>query len=183
MTRNDYFFKILFAIEIALLPMVIFSYILLPSWTVGLFIAGVLVAKIWLELFKEKERFSHAVIMAIGNILTISTLTILFTVYQYINIVLCVFVMIFVVLMNLLKIAMFHIHLVDTIYAVDYCYMLFECLALVAMIFIVVNTLATNIALIAILMTAVVSVVYKVYYAIRYMGVLSGIKELFRKRK
>jgi len=74
MTRNDTFFKILFAIEIALLPLVMASYMLMPHWTVGLFIAGILIVKIWLELFKNKDDKVHKIIMLIGNILTVATL-------------------------------------------------------------------------------------------------------------
>ena len=43
MTRNDTFFKILFAIEIALLPLVMAAEIMMPAWSMGLFIVGILV--------------------------------------------------------------------------------------------------------------------------------------------
>ena len=76
MTRNDTFYKILFAIEIALLPLVMAYYILFPTWVGGEFVAGVLVTKIWIELFKNKEDKVHTIINAIGNVLTISSLVI-----------------------------------------------------------------------------------------------------------
>ena len=62
MTRNNLLFKILFAIELALLPMVIFSYLFLAPWAMGVFIAGVLLAKIWLHIFNDKTKSSVVII-------------------------------------------------------------------------------------------------------------------------
>ena len=46
MTRNDTLFKILFAIEVALLPLTMAAYLLMPTWSVCVFIAAILIAKI-----------------------------------------------------------------------------------------------------------------------------------------
>lgn len=183
MTKNDIFFKILFAIEVALLPAVMASYIMIDqSWVVGMFIAGVLVVKIWMELFKNKEMRSHAIINAIGNVLTISSLVIFFTVYGYINLVLCVFVVIMAVLMNLLKVVMYGANIPEMIEAVDSCYMLFECLALIALTFLVFYDLVTNIALFALLLTSAVSVLYRLLHICKYNDVFGKIKNLFRRK-
>jgi hypothetical protein len=106
MTRNDTFFKILFAIEIALLPLTMAAYLLMPTWTVGVFVAGVLIAKIWMEIFKNKEIRSHLVINAIGNFLIISSLVIFFTAFKHINIIMCVFVVALAFFMSVLKIVL-----------------------------------------------------------------------------
>lgn len=182
MTRNDTFFKILFAIEIALLPLAMAAYILMPVWTVGVFIAGVLVAKIWLELFRDKENISHKVILAIGNALTISTLVIFFTVYGYINLAMCIVVVILAILFNVLKILMSKDVMPEIIDAVDSCYMLFECLTLIALAFVVFYELTTNIALFALVLTAATSVVYRIYYILRHKGGWDRIKNLFRRK-
>jgi len=180
MTRNDTFFKIIFAIEIALLPLVMSAYILMPEWTIGMFVAGVLVAKIWMELFKSKEMRSHIIINAVASVLTTVSLVIFFTIYDYISIVLCVFVVIFSILMNVFKVLYHSKRFPEMIDAVDSCYMLFECLTLIALTFVVFYDLVTTIALFALLMTAVVSVAYKVYYMFRYEGMFGKIKNLFR---
>ena len=182
MTRNYTFFKILFAIELAILQIVMASYILMPTWTVGLFIAGVLVAKIWIELFKNKEYKSHIIINAIGNALTISTLVIFFTVQNYISVVLCVFVVIFAVLMNVLKVVLNEKSMLEMIDAVDTCYMLFECLLLIALTFVIFSQLVTNIALFALLLTSVISVLYKLFYLCKYYDVIGKIKNLIRRK-
>lgn len=183
MTRNDTLFKILFAIEISLLPLVMAADILLPTWSVGLFVAGVLVAKIWLELFKDKENRSHLIINSIGSIATVSSLVIFFTIKGYIeSIVLCVFVVILVVLMNTLKVVLHNKTMPEMVNAVDSCNILFECLLLVALTFVAFYQLVTEIALFAIVLTSAVSVLYKLYYICKYHGVWDKIKGLFRKR-
>ena len=45
MTRNNLLFKILFAIELALIPMVIFSHLYLPNWAMSLILGAIVVAK------------------------------------------------------------------------------------------------------------------------------------------
>lgn len=181
MTRNDAFYKILFAIEIALLPMVIFAYLFLEPWTVGVFVAGVLVAKIWLELFNNKT-FSHVLIKSIGNVLVFAVLLILFMAIGAINIALGVFALIFVILANIFKLALYSRQINDTIEAVDYCYVIFECLAILAFTFTMFYNLVTNIALFAILLTAVVSVSYKVFYTFKYTNFVLTLKNLFKRK-
>ena len=181
MTRNDTFFKILFAIEIALLPLVMASYILMPTWTVGLFIAGVLVAKIWLELFKNKEDKAHNIINAIGNCLIVTTLVVFFTIYNYINTVVCVFVVILAIIMNLYRVFLQGTAMPEMIDAVDTCYMLFECFLLIALTFVIFSQLVTNIALFALLLTAGVSVAYKTYYVVKYNDIIGKTKTFFAK--
>ena len=181
MTRNDTFFKIMFAIEIALIPLVMASYLLMPVWTVGLFLAGLLLAKIWMELFKSKSNRTHKIILAIGNIITISSLVIFFTVFNFIHLAMCIVVVSLAVLMNVFKLIVRDV-MPEMIEAVDSCYLLFECLSLVALAFVVFYELVTNIALFALILTAFVSVAYRFYYLMRYMGGMDKIKNLFRRR-
>ena len=181
MTRNDTFFKILFAIEIALLPLVMAAYILMPTWTVGLFIAGILVAKIWIELFKNKEDKTHVIINVIGNSLIISTLAIFFAVKGYINVVACVFIVIFALAFNAFKVCLNGRIMPEFIDAVDSCYMMFECLFLAGLTFVVFHDLVTKIALFALLLTAVVSVAYKLFYVFKHYNVVGNTKNFFLK--
>ena len=182
MTRNDTFYKILFAIEIALIPLVLAAYYLMADWTVGLFIAGVLIVKIWMELFKDRENLSHKIIGAVGNVLTLSTLVIFFTTQGYLEVALCVFVVVFLVLMNILKVCLHNKTMPETIDAVDFCYMLFECFTLIAMTFVIFNQLVTNIALFAILLTSIVSVAYKIYFVVKYTDFIGKVKNLFKRK-
>ena len=181
MTRNDTFFKILFAIEVALLPLVMAADTMMPTWSVGLFIAGVLVAKIWMEIFKNKEDRAHVIINSIGNILTISSLVIFFAVKNYVNYVLCGFIVVFVILMNLFRILLHGKAMPEMIEAVDTCHVLFECLTVAGLAVIVLNSLMADIALFALLLTAIASVIYKIFYVVKTYNVIGLIKDTFAK--
>lgn len=180
MTRNNVLFKILFAIEVALLPMVIFSYLFLPGWSVCLFIAGVLLAKIWLHIFNDKTKAS-AVIISLGNILVFSVLAIMYMATSHLNVALGVVSLVFIVLTNIFKICLFNKSISETIEAVDYCSVLFECLTIVGFAILLFYNLVTNIGLFALILTGVVSVVYKVYYTIKYTNFISTLKNLFKR--
>ncbi len=181
MTRNDTFFKILFAIEIALLPMAMAAFLMMPEWSVGIFVAGILVTKIWMELFKNKDDFIHVIINAIGNALTISTLVIFFTVKGYIGVAVCVFTVIAAVLMNALLVLTNKNTMPEMIDAVDTCYMLFEGLTLAGLTFVMFYGLITDIALFALVLTALVSVGYRLFYLYRQYDVTNKIKTLFAR--
>lgn len=179
MTRNETFFKILFAISLALLPMTVFSEMFLTEWSISLFIAGILLAKIWLELFKDKNNLSHNIILAINSIAVFTTLAILFAVNDYINMTLAVLLIVAVVLFNFMRLFLFKYNMVDMIEAVDFCHVLFEVFAIVGFAIITFYDLIANIGIFAMLLTAVVSIAYKIYYVFKHVG----IKNVIKKRK
>ena len=173
MAKNDTFFKILFSIEIALLPMVIFAEKFLPKWAMSLFIAGILLAKIWLELFKDKSKKSHIIIDSVGSILVFCTLIIYFMVLNLIAKPLGIVVLLLLVLENLFMPLLFNRRMPEFIEAVDFCYMLFECFVLVAFSLLKYYNLTTNIGLFALLLTTLVSVAYKIYFIFRQTEIFS----------
>lgn len=182
MTRNDIFYKVLFAISIALLPIVIFAYLFLPEWSISLIIAGILLCKIWIELFRDKTSLQHLIIDSVASILIFSTLLIFFAVIDMINLALAIVAIVLIVFSNIYKIVFFKKTMPEFINAVDYCYMLFECLTLVAFMLLFYYSLLTNIGLVAIILTAGVSLCYKVYYTFRYTKVNNIFNKFRRKR-
>lgn len=180
MTKNDLFFKILFAIELALLPMVIFAYLFLPLWAMGLILAGVLLAKIWMELYKDKLSFAHTIIDSVGSIIMFTTLLILFINAGFVNQTLAIADIILIFFMNLFKIVLNNKNMPEFIEAVDYCYVLFEILTLISFIFLAYNnTVIVVIGLFTLLLTTAISVGYKLYYFVRY----TKINSIFWRKK
>lgn len=185
MTRNDTFYKILFAIQIALLPLTMAAYLLLPTWSTALFITAIVVAKIWMGLFKDKENHVHTIIETIASALIISLLTIFFTAKGFIDsVVLCVFVVVFIVLMNVLKAFLFKSTMPEMVNAVDACVTLFEYFILIAFAVVVLHMVETTVLIVevatfAILLTSIVSVAYKLYYVFKTYDVWSKIKTFF----
>ncbi len=182
MTRNDIFYKILFAISIALLPIVIFAYLYLPDWSVSLIIAGILLCKIWIELFRDKTSLQHLIIDALASILIFTTLLIFFAVIEEINLAFAIVTIVLIVVFNIYQIVFFKKSMPEFVDAVDYCYTLFECLTLLAFTFLLFYPLITNIGLVAIILTAGVSFCYKVYYTFRYTKA-NNIFYIFRRKR
>ena len=170
MTKNDIFYKVLFAIELALLPLIIFADRLIEEpWAICLFIGGLLLVKIWFELFKDRYNFEHAVISAISSVFTFGVLLILFAVNDYINTAIVVIAIVLVVLQNTLYLVMFKTKLPEFIMAVDYCYMLFECVAIGCFVVISYITLPAWIGAFTLILTSAVSVCYKIYLGIKLL--------------
>lgn len=188
MTRNDLLYKIIFAIELALLPIVLFAYVMeaFPLWSTGIFVGGIFGCRVWMEILTNRTDKTHVIINAIGSAITISTLSIFFAAIDLISVALVVFVVIFTILGALLRVVLFGKNVSETIDAVDFCNMLFECALLGVMAFITANVLFTNIALFAVLLTSIVAVAYKLFFVVKYTNTLGNIKlfftNLFRRK-
>ena len=182
MTKNDNFFKILFAIELALIPMVIFSQLFLETWAMSLILGGIVVAKIWREIFKNKESKQHSIISAIASVCEFGVLIIYFSVKELLLLPLAISAVVIIVLFNLLKIAFFDVKLNETIEAVDFCIIIFEILTLVAFAIMNLVEQITTIALWTLVLAGAVSVIYKIYYGFKYDNWAGKIKAIFRKK-
>lgn len=178
-TKNDILYKILFAIELALIPLVIFANIFLPNYGLSLFIAGILLVKIWIELFKDRLSFSHAIIDAIGSVAVFTTLISLLIYNDKVNIGFGITVIVLIWVYYIINLSMHKKSMPELIDAVEFSYMLFECFALVAFALAPYFTTITNISLIAIILTTAVSILYRIYFLFKY----TSAGNVFRKRK
>jgi len=182
MTKNDGFFKILFAIEIALIPMVVFANMFLENWALSLFIGGILVVKIWRQVFKEKDNNAHAIIDSIASVIEFSSLIIYFAVQKMLILPLSIVAVVVLILFGLLKIVFVNVKMNETIEAVDFCFVIFEFLTLIALIVLPFFNQIATITLWTIVLCGAVSVIYKVYYGFKYDSWASKIKAIFTKR-
>ena len=183
MTRNDTFFKILFAIELALIPMVIFAYHFVDQvWTMPLIIAGILVCRVWMEIFKNKHSFQHHLINSIGSVITIGLILIFMACVKLIMVPVAVITFIVMILANALKLCFLNKSMPEIIDAIDFCYVVFECLILLALMFVVKTNFVANIAMFAVIITGIVSSAYKIFYACKYTDLIFNIKKIFRRK-
>mgnify|MGYP006931938366 CR=1 FL=1 len=167
--KKDTLYKILFAIELALLPLTIFAYLYLTNWSVGLFVAGVLLCKIWRELFKDKHNRSQVIISSIASVVTNTTLLALFMATDVLNIALGVVTIVAILAKVVCDVLMLEKDLPEFIDAVNYCFVLFECLVLISMIFAYAYSVVLSVSCIASILTGVIFAVYSVYYLIKNM--------------
>lgn len=180
--KNDLFYKILFAVELALLPLTVVAHLMISDWVMGIFVGGVLVVRVWRELFKEKRNLTHEIISAIASSLTFLVVLCLYANLHYIKIYLAVLVIVFTILFNIFHLCLYKFRLNDTIEAVDFCFVMFEFLTLLAFSFISFYSQTADIGLFAMLLTAIASVGYKIYYSFRYLDAWGKIKSIFRKK-
>lgn len=183
MARNDLLFKILFALQVALIPLVIFAFHFVETaWVMGLLVGGAFVCHVWMEIFKDKFSFQHNLINSIGSIITIGLLLVFLACVEVIIVPIAVIAIIAVIFANIMKMAMLNKHMPEMIEAVDFCYTIFECILLLALAFARVSIIITNIAMFAVIITAVVTVAYKIFFAFKYTDLVSNIKKLFTRK-
>lgn len=168
--KKDLLYKVLFAVEMALLPLVIFAYIYMPSWSVGLFVAGVLLCKIWRELFKDKYEKIQIVISSISSVITNTVLLSVFMVAGALNKVVGIITIIVIALKVLFDVFAMDVELPEFIESVKFCFMMFECLILIAMLFALSFATVLTIASIATILTGVAYVGYLGYVFVKNMS-------------
>lgn len=183
MNRNDTFFKILFAIQLAFIPLLFGANILLPSWSISLFIAGMLIVKIWLELFKNKDSKTHFALNSIASIAVVSSLSMLFFVKGDLHLALAIVSISLVVLHSVFKFFTFNDQMPELINAVDSCFMMFECLSIGTFTFIMYYSLTANIALFALILTAVASLIYRIFYLCKYKKAVVATSKSSKRNK
>ena len=182
MSRNDGFFKILFAIELALIPMVIFAHLYLETWAMALILGAVAVTKLWREIFKDKDNKAHSVISIIASLCEFVVLITYFATEGVLLLPLAISAAVIIVLFNILKFVFIGINMNDTIEAVDFCIIIFEFLTLVALALMNIVEDITTVALWTLVLAGTVSVIYKIYYGFRYANWGGRIKGIFRKK-
>ena len=183
MNKNDKFFKILFAIQLAFIPLLFGANILLPSWSISLFIAGILIVKIWLELFKDKNSKTHYILNALASIAVVSALTMMFYVKGNLHLAMAIVAISLVILHSVFKFFTFNNQMPELISAVDSCFMMFECLVIGTFTFIMYYSLTANISLFALMLTAVVSVLYRIYYLFKYKKAVVSTSKSSKRNK
>lgn len=167
--KKDAYIKILFACELALLPLAIFAKIFLPTWSLSLFVAGVLLCKVWREVFKDKLEKSHMIMAIIANIATNTTLIVLFMNLGLLSKAIGIIAIIAVWLESACKYVMFDVEMPEFVNAVSYCNLLFQVLMLLSMTFAYANATFLAVACIACILTSAVIVGYTAYYLIKNM--------------
>ena len=181
-TKNDNFFKLLFAIEMALLPLVICANLIMPVWAIPVIIGILIVVKFWRESFKEKSNRTHAVVNTISTITEFAVLFIFFMCKGLLNIPFSIVVLVLIVLFEVFNQVFFGTQFNDTINAVDYCFKIFEFIALGSLAALLYFEQAIIVSLCAMLLSTVISIGYKLYYGFRYHNWFGRIKAAFRRR-
>lgn len=174
MTKNDFLFKILFALEMALIPLVACGYFLQGNYLMMGFMIALVILKAGVLLSKDPSSTVHNYIQYIGDAIVNLFTLIWFTSLHYIPVGLCVAVCIVIVIYTTLKCYYLFKPMNDIIESIDFCYDMFSILLTICMTFIFASSTATIIAILSILMCMAISGIYKLY---RYVYALIANKK------
>lgn len=170
--NKDLIYKILFAIEVALLPMLISAHILMPRACEIVFLTIIIVAKLCMILLKDQANHIHIYLDALGNVIVFGFTLMTFAFYGYLNIWLAVGASILVVLEELARVFFFYKHNKQYIDALNFAIEMFMYLTLGGMIIVFWTNVLLKIAVIALLISCLVVVLiqgfnFVYYYLIR----------------
>lgn len=182
-SKNDIVYKILFAIELALLPLVISAHILIKNeWGVSIFIGLIALVRVWLEFFKIKDNKIHEILSVIASIASAFTILIFFMIQGILARPLVILALIVLTMFNLMRVALVARKMPSIIEAIDFCFVLFEIVVLIALLFVNMNAQLSSIALYALILSGLASIIYKIYFSFKYTDFVSNIKKFFQKR-
>lgn len=155
--NKDLIFKILFALEVALMPMIIAANILMPNGWVIAFLVVVIVAKLCMVLLKDQANNMHVYLDALGNAIVMCFTLITFACFGYLNIGVAIATSILVVLEELARVFFFYKPNKPYIDALNFACEMFIYLSLGGMLIVFWTDMLLKIATIALLMcTAII---------------------------
>lgn len=166
--NKDMIFKILFAIEIAFLPMIVSARVMMTNAWVVVFLSIVVVAKLAMVLLKDQSNHTHVYLDSIGNAIVLSFVMIAFACMGYINIALAIVASVFVALEEALRIFFFYKPNKQYIDALNFACEMFMYLVLGGGLVVFIAETLLLIGVIALLISCVVIVAIQGYNFVYY---------------
>lgn len=156
--NKDLIFKILFAIEVAFLPMIIAGNMFGSKGWIITFLVVIIVAKLCMVLLKDQASHIHIYLDALGNVLVMCFTLITFACFGYLNIAVAVVASILVALEELARVFFFYKPNKPYIDALNFACEMFIYLSLGGMLIVFWTNMLLKIASIALLMCCAVLV-------------------------
>ena len=166
--KKDIIFKLLFAIEIALLPLILASHYIFPDWIMGIFVSVLLLAKIAIIIIKNPANVKQLYLDAIGNVIVIDFLLISYACLNYIPVVLTVLGAVLFSLEETLKVYFYYKPNNDFVSALNFTVEMFMFVTLSALMFVTINLATIKVAVIALIISSSLLVAIQTYNLIYY---------------
>lgn len=166
--ETDMRYKVLFAIQLAILPLIISFKLILGAWAMFIPLILIVMCKVAMMFLKNRANIMHHILEAIGDTAIIVFLAIYFNVLGYVPLWLCVLVSILVVAYEVGNVYFYSKPLPDMIESLDFCFVAFIFATLISATFITITDVVTKVALIAIMLTSAIVVAYKIYRFLNY---------------
>lgn len=170
--NKENLFKLMFALEIALLPMIISAKLMMPDWCIALFVGMIVVAKLVMIVVKNPANNMQLYLDAIGNVVVIVAGFIIFTCFGYVNLVMSILACVFIVTEEFVRVVFYFKPNNQLIDALNFSCEMFIFLSLAGMLVAPFNAVILEVAVVALVINAIVLTViqgyrYIYYYVIR----------------
>lgn len=166
--KKDFLFKVLFAIEIAMLPLIIASKLLFPSWAMYIVITVLLLAKLAMIIIKNPAENTHIYLDAIGNSVVICFCLITFCCYGYINIALTAVACSLFALQEVIKVYFFFKPNNQMVEGLNFANELFMFITIAALLVVSINSMVLTVSIIALIIASSLLIAIQGYKFIYY---------------
>ena len=178
---NNYMrYRGLFAVELALLPLVLAFKLIIGTWAVCIPLALLAVCRCVMIFVKNKSKKSDHIIESIGDAIILEFLVIYFAVLGFMPAWLSIVVGILVPLYELANVYFYAKPMSDIIEALDFCYLAFLFTTIISLSFVMAVDVVAKVSLIALMLTMAIVIVYKIYRFANYY--LINRKSKFQKQ-
>ena len=147
--NKDLIFKILFSLEICLLPMIISARILMPNFAMAIFVGAIVVTKIFMIFMKMPANYKHIIIDGIGNVVVMCFVLITYCCYNYINVPLTVITCVLFTLEEILKVYFYYKPNNQLVESLIFSVEMFVFVILLCLMFVELTTVTLRVAVIA----------------------------------
>lgn len=166
---NNYMrYRGLFAVEMALLPLIIAFKLIIGTWAVCIPLLMLAVCRCVMIFIKNRSKLSDHIIESIGDAVIIAFLAIYFAVISFIPNWLSIVVCILVPLYELANVYFYAKPMSDVIEALDFCYLAFLFTTIISLSFVMAVDVVAKVSFIAIMLTMAIVVGYKLYRFLKY---------------
>lgn len=168
---NNYMrYRGLFAVELALLPLMIAFKLIIGTWAVCIPLLLLAVCRGVMILVKNKAKLSDHIIESIGDAIILGFLAIYFSTLGFIPTWLSVIVCILLPLYELANVYFYAKPMNDIVEALDFCFLAFVFTSIVSLSFVMVKRfdVVAKVSFIALMLTMAIVVVYKLYRFLNY---------------
>lgn len=165
---NEMRYRGLFAVELALLPLIIAFKIIVGTWAVCIPLIILAVCRGLMVLFKNRASMSDHIIEVLGDTIVLIFLAIYFNILGYIPTWLVWADAVLIVLYELANVYFYTKPMPDVVEALDFCFLAFVFTTIISLTFVVKMDVVAKVSFIAVMFTCAIVVAYKLYRFLNY---------------
>ena len=166
---NSYMrYRGLFAVELALLPLMIAFKLIIGTWAVCIPLLMIASCRCFMVFVKNKAKISDHIIECVSDTIILGFLAIYFSVLGFIPNWITIIACILLPLYELASVYFYAKPMNDIIEALDFCFLAFIFTTIISLSFVVVFDVVAKVSFIALILTMAVVILYKLYRFMRY---------------